>query len=59
MKILSPLAQEALKTIRALRKYPAPQTPIAERKILKELSVQDYIDVVKALEDGTETGGGQ
>jgi hypothetical protein len=51
MKQLSTAATEALRIIRALRKYPAPQTPIAERKVLKNLSVQDYTDVVMALEN--------
>ena len=51
MKQLSPAAIEALHIIRTLRKYPAPQTPIAERKALKNLSIQDYTDVVLALEE--------
>jgi len=51
MKQLSPAATEALRIIRALRKYPTPQTPIAERKVLKNLSIQDYTDVVLAIEE--------
>lgn len=52
MSSLSPAATEAVRIILNLRKCPTTQTPIAERKILAKLSVQDYIDAVAALEDG-------
>ena len=51
MKQLSPAAIETHHIIRTLRKYPAPQIPIAERKVLKNLSIQDYTDVVLAIEE--------
>jgi hypothetical protein len=52
MKLAQPssAACDALRVIRTLRKHPSPQTPHAEKKVLKQLSVQDYIDVVLSLE---------
>ena len=49
-------ASEALRKIRALQKYPCPQTPHAIQKILKQLHVADYMAVVEALE-ALETQG--
>jgi hypothetical protein len=50
-KILTPLAQEALRKILALRKYPYPQSPLAETRILKNLNITDYTEVIAALEN--------
>jgi hypothetical protein len=47
---MTALAQEALRKIRILRKYPYPQSPIAEERILKNLNIADYIEVVTAIE---------
>lgn len=43
-------ANEALRKLRALQKYSCPQTHHAIQKILKKLHVQDYTDVVLAIE---------
>jgi hypothetical protein len=43
-------AQDTLRKILALRKYPYPQSPLAEARLLKNLNVADYIEVVAALE---------
>ncbi len=51
-------ALEALKKIRALRKYPdLPAAPLAEQKILKSLGLTDLASVVTALELDTQGGG--
>jgi hypothetical protein len=43
-------ALDALRKIRALRKYDVPQAPLAEQKILKNLNLTDLASVVTALE---------
>jgi hypothetical protein len=43
-------AHETLRKILALRKYPYPQSPLAEARLLKNLNVADYIEVISALE---------
>jgi len=43
-------ALDALRKIRAIRKYKLPQSLIAERRILKSLSIEDFTVVVTALE---------
>jgi hypothetical protein len=48
---MSPLAQEALRKIRILRKYPYPQSSLAEQRVLKNLNVTDFTHVVNALEE--------
>ncbi len=52
---MSPLAQEALRKIRILRKYPYPQSSLAEQRILKNLNVTDFTHVVNALETEPRT----
>jgi hypothetical protein len=47
---ISPIASQALSRIITLRKYPLPQSPIAEQRILKSLNVTDFAAVVEALE---------
>jgi hypothetical protein len=47
---MTSLAIEALKKIRALRKYPLPQSAISETRILKALNVPDFTAVISALE---------
>lgn len=48
---MSSQAEEALRKILALRKYPYPQSNIAEERILKNLNVTDFTSVVTALEN--------
>jgi hypothetical protein len=48
-------AQDALRKILALRKYPYPQSPLAEARLLKNLNVADYIEVISALENPNAT----
>jgi hypothetical protein len=43
-------AREALCKILALRKYPYAQSELAEARILKNLNITDYIEVITALE---------
>jgi hypothetical protein len=43
-------ALETFRTITALRKYPLPQSAIAEQRILKSLNITDFTAVVEALE---------
>jgi hypothetical protein len=43
-------ALDALRKIRALRKYKLPQSIIAERRILKSLTIADFTLVIAALE---------
>jgi hypothetical protein len=51
---MSPKALEALRTIRTLSNYHKyPQTSLAEKRILTNLGVQDFLDVVTALEADT------
>jgi hypothetical protein len=50
-------ALDALKKIRALRKYDVPQAPAAEQKILKNLNLTDLAVVCAALEANKPTGG--
>jgi hypothetical protein len=52
-------ALDALRKIRALRKYDVPQVPLAEQKILKNLNLTDLASVVAALEaeKGSVTNG--
>jgi hypothetical protein len=47
---LSPSATEALRRIHIIRKYPAPQADVAERRILAALTVRDYLAVIETLE---------
>jgi hypothetical protein len=47
---MTTLALEALRKIRALRKYPLAQSAISETRILKSLNVPDFTAVVAALE---------
>jgi hypothetical protein len=49
---LSTDAAEVLRRIKLIRKYPAPQSAHAERKILAGLSVKDYLAVIETLESG-------
>ena len=49
-------AQEALRKILALRKYPYPQSSLAEARLLNNLNVADYIEVVAALENPSVNG---
>lgn len=44
-------ALEAFRKITALRKYPLPQSAIAEQRILKSLNVTDFAAVVEWLEN--------
>jgi hypothetical protein len=48
---ISPAASTAIRIIHAIRKNPSSQSPHAEKKILAQLSVPDYISVVLNLED--------
>jgi hypothetical protein len=50
--VLSTDAQEALRLIQLIRKYPSSQSPQAEKKVLSKLSVNDYLSVIAALEGG-------
>lgn len=43
-------ADRAFRKIIALRKYPLTQSAIAEKRILKCLSIADFTEVVEALE---------
>jgi hypothetical protein len=52
-------ALDALKKIRALRKYDVPQAPAAVQKILKNLNLTDLAIVCAALEADKPTGGAQ
>ncbi len=55
MNELTPAAQAALQKVRAVQKYPIQgQTDFAIRRILKNLSMSDYIAVCAVL----ETDGG-
>ncbi len=47
---MTTIAALALQKIRALRKYPLPQSAIAEQRILKSLNVPDFTAVIQALE---------
>lgn len=49
---LSPAAQEALRLIQLIRKHPSSQSPQAEKRVLSNLSVKEYISVIAALEKG-------
>ncbi len=44
-------ALEAFRKITILRKYPLPQSAIAEQRIFKSLNVTDFAAVVEWLED--------
>jgi len=48
---LSPAAQEALRLIQLIRKHPSSQSPQAEKRVLSNLSVKEYISVIAALEN--------
>jgi hypothetical protein len=50
---LSRSATEALRRIRLIRKYPAPQSDKAEQRVLANLSVSDYLAVIETLESDT------
>ena len=52
-------ALEALRTVRALKKYACPQTPLAIQKILKNLNLPDLTSVVTALAADDSKGGQQ
>ena len=41
---------EALRVIRLIRKYPATQSPQAEKRVLSKLTVDAYIEVIAMLE---------
>jgi len=47
---LSLAATEALRRIRLIRKDPAPQSDNAEKRVLANLSVSDYLAVIETLE---------
>jgi hypothetical protein len=48
--VLSTDAKEALRLILIIRKYPSSQSPQAEKRVLSNLSVKDYLSVIAALE---------
>jgi hypothetical protein len=50
-------ALQALQQLRALRKHPAPQTQLAEAKILRRLNLNDLIAVTTALEQDLQGQG--
>ena len=50
---MSPIALKAFHKIITLRKYPLPQSAIAEQRILKSLNVPDFTAVVEALDPET------
>ncbi len=50
--LLSTDAKEALRLINLIRKYPSSQSSQAEKRVLSNLSVKDYISVIAALEAG-------
>jgi hypothetical protein len=55
---MTKVAVVALQRIRALKKYPVPQTQLAVNKILRELNLSDLTSVTAALElDNTPTSG--
>jgi hypothetical protein len=41
---------EALRVIRLIRKYPAQQSPQAEKRVLSKLTIDAYIEVIAMLE---------
>jgi hypothetical protein len=47
---LSPEAKEALRLIQIIRRHPSSQSPQAEKRVLSNLSVKEYISVIAALE---------
>lgn len=47
---MSPTVEKAFRKIINLRKYPHPQSAIAESRILKTLNVPDFTATVEALE---------
>jgi hypothetical protein len=51
---MTPHAIDALRRIRNLRKYPFPQSKVAEDRILKDLNVTDFTHVVNALETDSQ-----
>jgi hypothetical protein len=51
---MSPRAKEALRKCLNLRKYPLPQSVLAEQRILKQLNVTDFAAVVEALSQGQQ-----
>jgi hypothetical protein len=60
MADLTPAAQTAVTTIRKLQKYPIPQTTqLAIQRVLKNLSLQDYTQVVLELERTNPKAGAQ
>lgn len=49
-ELLSPDAKEALRLILLIRRHPSSQSPQAEKRVLSNLSVKDYLSVIAALE---------
>lgn len=47
---LSPAAQESLRLILLIRRNPSSQSLQAEKRVLSNLSVKDYISVIAAFE---------
>jgi hypothetical protein len=41
---------EALRVIRLIRKYPAQQSPQAEKRVLSKLTVDAYLEVIATLD---------
>lgn len=56
---MTTIAARALQQIQALRKHPVPQTPLAEKRILKTLSLEDLIVVTTALEQESQDSQGK
>ncbi len=49
--------QEALRVVRLIRKYPAQQSPQAEKRVLSKLTVDAYLEVIATLDK--ESAGAQ